>query len=388
MTPLPARSKPYSAALHPAPMTPDESVVSGVARTLLESALRLKRGENVIVETWNHTLSYAAACVVEARRIGAHPMLLLEEEGAYWKSLEAAPAIAGWAMVGRHEWAALAKTHAYVFFPGPADRPRFRGLPSSRVGALTVYNAEWYRRARAHRLRAVRTIIGYASDAQAGFWGVSGELWRRQLAEATTEPDYPEMVKAGQRVSRALAKGKELRLTASNGTDVRVKLRGRRPWTDDGVVGSDDLSAGRNIAVSPPGAVVVAVDERSAEGVFVASRPSFLRGGRVEGGQWEMRAGRLSDFWYTAGQAAFEGPYRTAGRGRDVVSLLSLGLNPALAPGVPQVEDQEAGAVTLAIGGNQSYGGTNRCPFVSWVVVGEATVAVDGSAVCDRGHLL
>jgi leucyl aminopeptidase (aminopeptidase T) len=366
----------------------DESTVAEVARALLGRALRLRRGENVIIETWNHTLPYAAACVVEARRLGAHPMLLLEEEDAYWRSLEVAPSVAAWAGVGRHEWGALAKSQGYVFFPGPADRPRFRSLPSNRASALTGYNAEWYRRARSARIRGVRSMLGYASAPEAARWGVSAELWRNQLNRATTEVDYPEVVRRARRVAAMLTRGRELRVTAANGTDVRVRLRRRSAYVDDGVVGPEDVRTGQNLTVSPPGTVVVAVDERSATGTLVANRPSYLRPGRAEGAQWEMRDGRLQGFWYSDGQSAFEDPYRSAGRGRDVVSLFSVGLNPELPGGVPQVEDQEAGAITFAVGGNQGYGGSNRCPFVSWAVLGEATVAVDEVPLCDRGHFL
>src|SRR4029077_2282082 len=94
---------------------------AAVARRLLGDGIGLKRDQSVIIETWNHTLPYATACVVEARRIGARPLLLLEDEAAYWRSVDVAPAIARWAKVGAPEWAALAKTDGYVFFPGPSD---------------------------------------------------------------------------------------------------------------------------------------------------------------------------------------------------------------------------------------------------------------------------
>ncbi|MCI4331298.1 MAG: aminopeptidase [Thermoplasmata archaeon] len=369
-------------------MAPDEAPPAAVAEALLGKALRVRRGENVIIESWSHTLPYAAACVVEARRLGAHPMLLLEEEGAFWESLERAPNSGRWSGVARHEGAALGNAHAYVFFPGPADRPRFRNLPNARSRQNTTNNDEWYRRARAAKLRAVRSVLGYASDQQAAHWGVSGAAWRTALSQATVGVDYAALVKDAQRASAKLQSGTTLRITAANGTDVTLKLRRRRPMVDDGVVTPQDVKDGAILTVSPPGTVVVAVDEKSAEGVAIANRPSFLRSGRVEGGQWEMKAGKLSNFWYTDGQAAFEEVYRPAGKGRDVVGLFSLGLNPALPPGVPQVEDQEAGAVTLAVGGNHAQGGTNRSPFISWIVLGEATVAVDGKPVCDRGKLL
>jgi len=44
--------------------------------------------------------------------------------------------------------------------------------------------------------------------------------------------------------------------------------------------------------------------------------------------------------------------------------------------------------VTIAVGGNTLYGGRNRCRFLSWITVGEATVAVDGAPLCDRGKVL
>jgi leucyl aminopeptidase (aminopeptidase T) len=373
---------------HPRPMATDGTSTTALARSLITGALRVRAGENVVIETWNHTLDYARACVVEARRIGARPILWFEDEPAYWRSIEETPAVKGWAKPGEHEWAALAKTHAYVFFPGPADRPRLNQQPPKRAEELLAYNADWYRRAKRARLRGVRSVLGYASDAQAERWGVSGVAWRDQLLRAATQADLDAIHADAKRAAQKLKAGSMLRITASNGTDLSLKLRHRTPWVDDGSVTSEDLAIGANMTVSPPGTVLVAVDEKSADGIAIANRPSYLRPGRVEGGQWEAKAGKVSNIWYTEGQSEFDAAFQAAPKGKDVLSIFSIGLNPALDPGVPQVEDQEAGAVTLGIGGNTAYGGTNKCPFLSWIVIGEATVAVDGKPLCDRGKLL
>ncbi|HTT25640.1 MAG TPA: hypothetical protein VMH90_01580 [Thermoplasmata archaeon] len=367
---------------------PDESLPALLAQRYLGSALAVRRGENVLIETWNHTLPYAAACVLEARRLGAHPLLVLEDEGAWFRALDTLPTPARWTRMGSHEWSALAESSAYVFFPGPADRPRLLGLPDPVRRSLFPDNAEWHRRAAKARLRVVRSVLGYASDSQAARWGVNGPGWRNQLVQATINPDAKAMAADAKRAAAKLKAGRELRITAPNGTDLTLRLKGRSPSVDDGTVDAGDLAKGQNVTVSPPGAVIVAVDERSAEGMAIANRPSFLPSGRAEAGQWEMRAGRLANFWYTEGQSTFEAAYAKAPKGKDVVSIFSLGINPALAPGTPQVEDQEAGAVSLAIGGNADYGGSNRTPFLSWIVLGEATVAVDGKPLCDRGKIL
>ena len=368
-------------------MASDGESPEALADALVARALRLRRGENLIIESWTHSLPYAAACVVRARELGARPLLITEDESAYWASVERAPGAGGWTRPGAHEWAALSRTHAYLFFPGPADRPRWRALPVKTRATLVGYNLDWYRRSRAARLRGVRCLLGYASDAQAAYWGVPGPEWRRSITRAIIDARLPAIARAGRSVANKLRKGRTVRITAPNGTDVTLRLRGRIPVVDDGEVSREDIQRGQNVTLSPPGTVVVAVEEKSATGIAIANRPSFLPSGRTEGGEWEISGGRVVGFRYTSGQSEFESAYRNASKGREVVSLLSVGLHPSLGPGVPQAEDQEAGAVTLGIGGNGDYGGSNRTPFMSWIVIGEATVAVDGRPLCDRGQL-
>jgi leucyl aminopeptidase (aminopeptidase T) len=369
-------------------MPGDEASPPAVARAIVADSLTVRRGEHVAIVTWNHTLPWATACVAEVRRLGARPYLLLEDEAAFWRSLDLAPSARSWSGLTHPVRAAIARSNALLYFPGPADRPRLHALPPHLLAPFLGRDDEWLRRARKAHLRGVRCLLGYASDAQAEHWGVPGATWRSQLIRAITEVDYAAIRASAARAARLLGRGRELTVMAANGTDLRLRLRGRRPWVDDGRVDTDDLRRGRNLTTAPTGSVVVAVDERSAEGTVVANRPSFLAAGRADGGQWEIEAGRLRNYWYTEGGEAFEAEFVGAPRGRETVSLFALGLNPALAPGVPQAEDQEEGAVTIAIGGNVLYGGRNRCRFLSWITVGEATVAVDGQPLCDRGKVL
>ena len=369
-------------------MPGEEASPPAVARAIVGSSLGVRRGEHVLVVSWNHTLPWAAACVTESRRVGARASLFLEDEEAFWRSVESATPARRWAGLTKPIRAALGKADALVYFPGPADRPRFRTLPSHLLAPFVGTDDEWFAATRRAGARAARCLLGYASDAQAEHWGIPGAMWRSQLIRGVTDVDYGALRSDGQRAAALLLKGRELRLTAGNGTDLTLRLRGRTPWVDDGSIDADDRRRGRLLTTSPAGSVVVATDEGSAKGVVVASRPSFLGPGRVDGAQWEVDAGRLRNYWYTEGGEAFEADFARAPRGRETVGLFALGLNPALAPGVPQAEDLEAGTVTLAIGGNTLYGGRNRCRFLSWITVGEATVAVDGAPLCDRGKVL
>jgi leucyl aminopeptidase (aminopeptidase T) len=365
-----------------------EATPPAVARALVGSALAVRRGEHVVVVSWNHSLPWASACVTEARRAGARAFQILEDEAAFWHSVEGAVPSRRWAGLSRPAHAALAHADALIYFPGPADRPRLHALPSHLLAPFQGADEEWLSPIRRSRRRAVRCLLGYASDPQAEHWKVPGAMWRSQLIRGITEVDYGTLRTDGKRAGALLAKGRELRLTAGNGTDLRLRLRGRTPWVDDGTVDADDRRRGRVVTAAPGGSVVVAVDESSAEGVIIANRPSFLSAGRVDGGQWEVAGGRLRNYWYTEGGDAFETDFAAAPRGRETIALFALGLNPELPGGVPQAEDEEAGTVTVAIGGNSLYGGRNRCRFLSWITVGEATVAVDGAPLCDRGKVL
>jgi len=361
---------------------------AGVARAILGGALRVRRGEHLAVLTWNHTLPWATACVTEARRLGARPFLVLEDEEAFWQSLEHGPSPRPWAGLAPPLRAAVARADAFVYFPGPADRPRLRSLPPEKLRPLLGTDDDWLATSRRAGNRGVRCLLGLVSDAQAERWGVPAAMWRSQLIRGIVDVENEAMARDAQRVARLLRRGRALRLMAANGTDLTLRLRGRTPWVDDGRIDLDDRRHGRTVSASPAGAVVVAVDEGSAQGTVVGNRPSFLPSGRVAGAQWEVEGGRLRNYWYTEGADAFDTEFGQAPRGREVVSLFAIGVNSALPAGTPQAEDAEAGAVTLAIGGNTLYGGRNRCRYLSWITVGEATVTVDGHPLADRGKLL
>lgn len=359
-----------------------------VARALVRRGLALAAGEHLLVASWSHTLPWAAAIAAEARRVGGVPTLLLEDETAFWDGLEGARSTRAWAGPAAPVRAAVERADAVVYFPGPADRPRLHALPSPLLGPLLGRDDEWWRLVRTAGVRGLRCLLGYASDPQAEHWRVPAATWRSQLIRGIVGADYAAIGRSAQRVARRLAEGRSLRLTAGNGTDLTVGLRGRRPWVDDGTVDADDRRHGRWMATSPPGSVVVAVAEGTARGTVVANRPSYLASGRADGAQWEIEDGRLRSYWYTDEGEAFEREFSAAPRGREVVGLVALGLNPAVARSVPQAEDLEAGTVTVAVGGNSLYGGRNRCAFLAWITVGEATVSVDGVPVCDRGTIL
>lgn len=360
------------------------------ARNVLERTLRLRRGESLLIETWSGTLDWAESAVLEARRIGARTLLVVEDESTYWKSVREAPTTAG--LAGAHEWAALKASDAHLYFWGPSDVDREESLPSAVANRILTTDHEWFRLVEKHGVRSVRWDLGRTSEAWAQRYGVDLARWRTELIDAALV-DPRTLSRDGRRLSAALAAGREVRITAPNGTDLSLRLRGRVPTVDDGCIDAEDIRAGNVYSVVPSGVVTVALEEAYVEGTFVADdAPGVLwsHGGQtpLSGGRWTFAGGRLTEFSFGRGGEAFRKEFNRAGAERIRAGLLSVGLNPAISA-IPLLFDQERGALTFAIGRNAHVGGATKTPhFTAYQTVRHGSLTIDGRTWVDAGRLV
>jgi leucyl aminopeptidase (aminopeptidase T) len=356
-----------------------------VARKVLTETLRVKPGENVTIEAWSESLPWAVPFVNEVRRLGARPLMLYEDEASFWEALaEGNSRSTG--VVGRHEWSALNDADAYVFFFGPSEWPRYDDLTDRKTEGVAAYNGEWYSRAAKAKIRGARMQIGRTSPLAAERWNVDLREWRTALQRASLASPT-EMHRLATRIGRRLQRGRSVRVTHPNGTDLEFRL-GRYPLqVDDGLVDAADVKSGNNMATVPGGVVGVAIDHTSAKGSVLGNHTVYPNAGPAKGISWTFRRGHLTDYAYKTGGPAFSKAYRAAPpAGRDRLSYVSIGVNPLLA-GCPQMEDQELGAVMFRIGGNVFSGGKNASPFGSWMVLSGADVHVDGRPLLKGGAI-
>ena len=150
-----------------------------VARKVVSESLRLKKGETVTVETWNNGLALARRVVVEARRVGALPIMIFEDEDTYVDSVKNAPKDALGKM-GRHEYELLAATDAYFFIPNEALEDYTKRLTPEEVNQSTSYGDSWYQAAEKAKLRGARMSFGFAGKELARMLG-------KRLEEITTQ---------------------------------------------------------------------------------------------------------------------------------------------------------------------------------------------------------
>jgi len=357
-----------------------------VARNVLKNTLRVRPGENVTIESWSGALPYSTPFVNEARRLGAHPMFLYEDEPAYWEALESGTSRQT-GKVGSHEWAALANTSAYVFFWGPSEWPRAAELPEKQRSGVQAYNPEWYRRAAKAKIRGARVFLGRTSERSAERWGVDLDAWREELLRASLVPPA-EMNRLGKRIGARFTRGKAVRITHPNGTDLSFRLGKFPVQLDDALVDAEDVKAGNNMASIPGGVVGVCIDHLSTEGTVYGNHTTYPESGPVTGHQWTFRDGRLTDQSYDSGGEPILSAYGKAPRtGRDRLGFVSIGLNREISK-LPMMEDQELGAVLLQLGGNQYRGGKNASPFGAWLLLKDADVTIEGRPVVDAGKVV
>jgi leucyl aminopeptidase (aminopeptidase T) len=357
------------------------------ARNIVTKYLKVRAGENAIVESWDHTRSMASAMVDEMRRAGVRALLVHNDEDAWWRAIDRRQS----KLLGQSsapEWAALKAADVYVNFWGPGDSARLEKLPDKPGNEAFAWNLPWYAVARKTGLRGVRMTTGFATKGRAKQWGVDLTQWEGSMLRASLV-DPQELSRNGSRLHKLLPRGRKVRITHSNGTDVEVALAGVPPRVHDGVPRpwvKGDPRAGM-MEGAPAGSVDYILDSKTAKGCFHANRRTNIWWNWHAGGTLEFDAGKLTSYSLEEGEEEFNRQYKLGTAGKDRASVLTFGLNPAIRD-VPNLEKWEGGSVSLQIGGNRGLGGTNRSSFFSWLTLAGSDVTVDGTPLVRGGTLL
>jgi leucyl aminopeptidase (aminopeptidase T) len=367
-----------------------ESTRRSFARNLLRNALRIKRGENVLIETWSATLEWGLSLSLEAKILGARPLLSLKDEASYWRSLTEGPA-SQFARIGEHEWAALRASDAFVWLSGPMDAAREEALPRAAIRRWESNTHELMRVIQKYGVRSVRWDLGRTSEFWARRYGIELRQWRRELIDAAMV-DPRGMQREGNLVAGRLRKGRDATISHPNGTHLTLRLAHRPPKVDDGIIDTEDVRAGNVMLVVPAGVSSVSVSELHAEGAFVSNSTGvlFVEGHEVPltPGRWTFRHGCLDGYDQTAGGRRLRRELRRLGNPRIRAGQLSVGLNPRIST-IPLLFDQARGTITFEMGRNVHLGGRSRSPNLqAYVDLQGGNLEIDGDLVVDRGHLV
>ena len=358
------------------------------ARNFVTKYLKVRPGENAIIESWDHTMPMATAMVDELRRAGGRTLHIHEDEQAWWNAIDRRQS----KLLGESsapEWAALKAADVFVHFWGPADTDRLDKIPERTFEEALTWFSPWYASARKVGLRGGRVAVGFATEGRARQWGLDRSEWEKSILRASLT-DPKETARSGARLYRALARGGKVHITHPNGTDLEVALAGGAPRLHDGTPHPRDKRYGPSdmLAQIPAGRIDVALDSKTAEGTIHANRRTNIWWHWTAGGTLEFANGKLRSYSFEQGEKEFASQFKLGKPGKDRTGSLTFGLNPA-AKDVPNLENVERGCVTLVIGRNQHLkGGSNGTNFMDWISLAGPDVAIDGTQVIRAGKIL
>jgi leucyl aminopeptidase (aminopeptidase T) len=349
-------------------LSPDDALYDKVARKIISETLRMKKGETLTIESWNNGLPFARRLVVEAKRIGAIPVVVFEDESAYIEGVKVSPKDSLGSM-GRHEFGLLAGSDAYVFIPGPPIGAYSPRLSRQEVADSTKYNRSWYEAAEKAGLRGARLPYGYVGKEYARLIRKRPEeVVRNQLRAALA--DFSSISASGRAIGQALPDGAQGTLVTPGGK-LEFALRGELE-IQDGVVDEGDVAGGYNMAYVPPGYLSKEVDPASVRGT-VALSPAVTRLGLLTDAKLEFEGGKLVGWKSRGSSKTLAALVEAVQPERRVLSFVTLGLNPLM-----RYENGQDRMVSGAIGlGGFGFTGT----------VKSGSLSVGGRALVQKGKL-
>jgi leucyl aminopeptidase (aminopeptidase T) len=356
-----------------------------LARRILLDCIKLKKGETVAIEAWTRNVPWVDYFIIEARRVGAFPLVIYDSDKAFWYAYEN-----HWfenlGALSPLERALWQNADAFVNLYGPADRTRLLTIPEEERKEFLAFEDEWFNIVKERKTRWVRVELTRATPKLAREYGVNYESWLKELFEASTM-DPKELSTLGNRLVQKMQGGKVLTITHRNGTNLELRLKNRKYSIWDGTTEVEGMS-GHGSTV-PSGSVLTSVDEQFAEGKIISNQVIRFGTGRGVGtsAKWVFKSGHLEDYSYQKGVNEFESDLKRIGEEKIKPALFSIGLNPKIRK-APLFEIYERGTISFAIGSNEEVGGETKGEFHSWIVLRGASVSVDGSAIIRSGKIV
>ncbi|MDB4917713.1 MAG: hypothetical protein JWM95_5357 [Gemmatimonadetes bacterium] len=195
----------------------------------------------------------------------------------------------------------------------------------------------------------------------------------------------------GEALRAALASGKTVTLTSANGTNLTFSVIPSMVAVSDGTLKPDRIHlGGANASTNlPAGELRAPVAKLSAQGKLIIDK-LVVQGVDVADLTLTFDKGRMTDLTSTFGLKEAKAAYAAAHGARDELAWIDIGLNPAVNLPVAngKVIYMQSGNVAVALGDNQSLGGSTSSDLTAFVgAISAPTITIDGKIYVDKGVL-
>ena len=362
-----------------------------LAQRVVTQSAAVKEGEIVLITGQAHDAELLEDLAVSVRKVGGFPLvtygsdrlskrLFFDVPEKYDSQADALGAkLAGLANV-------------VISVGNGMSETLFEGADPKRMAALGKVNEPV---GQAFLKNNVRTVeIGnnlYPTPWRAERYGMAEDELGKTFWNGVNL-DYSDLQTRGAQVMAALAAGDNVHVTNPNGTDLKMRVQGRRVLVSDGIISAEDMKQGGPAlaAYLPAGEVYVTPVPGSADGKLVSSR-TYYRGQQVDNLTYTIVAGKVTAMSGSGpGYAGLKAEYDAVEDPRkDLLGYIDLGINPNVKLPAASVVGTwvPAGTVTIGTGGNTWAGGDNSVPYGSTVFLPGSTVTLDDKTIVDKGVL-
>ncbi len=374
----------------PAPASPVPVDLEALSDRLVTQVAATKEGDIVLISGGVRDMELLENMVIDARKVGAFPLLTVGSDRMVRKYLEKVPEKYD-SQSPELNLKLVAIATVTIGIDSNEAEDVFAGVPSARMAAVNKARepvAELFLK------RAVRQVeVGndlYPTASRARRFAISQEELAKTFWEAVNA-DYSEVQSAGERMKAVLASGKELQITNPNGTDLKIGVKGRPFFVSDGVISPEDIKKGGPgvMIFLPAGEPYCAPVPGTAEGK-VAVTQSYYNGMEVTDLTMTFAKGRMTSIAGSgSGFSKLKADYDAVGEGKDLFAFVDFGINPNLRiwPASKIGNWVQSGMVSIGIGNNVWAGGDNKVSYSYADHLPGSTVTLDGRMIIENGVL-
>src|SRR5713226_2868338 len=306
------------------PRKPD---LRAIAHQLIASAM-VQEGQSVRIAGSVRDAGLMEDLAIEARKVGAQPLLTISSERLIRRSFDEVPAKYD-DQEPKLDLAVAKLFDAQIAIDFGETEGLLAGVPEERIAARAKAGApvnEAFLKRDVHFVNLGNGL--YPTATLAKRLGISQTRLATGFWKAVAVP--PERIQAaGERLRTAFASGGTAQLTHPNGTNLTFDVTDRTPTISSGALTQGQAEQGGAALLTwlPAGEFQVAAVPGSAEGKVVIDK-ALWRGKEIRGLTLVFSQGKLTSMTAASGLAPLQAAYDAAGSGKDRFGAIDIGLNP------------------------------------------------------------
>ena len=358
-----------------------------IARNLVQAGM-VRAGDKVLISGSVRDATLLEDIAVEARRVGAHPLITISSDRLTRRSFEDVPPSFD-NITSPVDMLLVNNFDVQIAVDVNENEGLLAGIPVARrtarsKAAQPVSEAYFKRNVRLVNLgNGLYPTVSLSRRLGVPQPALASAFWRAAGVSASS------LRAKGETLRRSFSDG-VVTITAPNGTNISLRVKPKDGFVSDGALTADKVKQGSAAAATflPAGELVLPAIDGSANGKIVLDR--LVWDGRlIRGLTLVFNNGVLTEMTAENDMSALEARYESASGAKNRFGFIDIGINEQtkLPVGSGRVVWTAPGAIVFGFGDNRLFGGDNRSDFGFTAQLGGATLTVDGKPVIAAGRL-